>query len=65
MKIEEVLGFFPDFEELGGLKGVLCEAVSGYRDEMTRLTRELDEATMMSDLIRDDLRKLRKRYWYI
>ncbi|CAG8471874.1 10031_t:CDS:10 [Dentiscutata erythropus] len=55
LKIEDILPFFPDFNEI-------CSALEEYNTHIEDLKSEMDEATKSAESIRLDIRELRSRF---
>lgn len=65
LKIEEILPYFPDFTVIDELKDHLIKALNAYDDRLSVLNSELDEAVDSSANIRQDIKKLKKRYFFL
>ncbi|CAO3627960.1 unnamed protein product [Mucor hiemalis] len=62
LKMEDILPFFPDFVLIDDFKDEICSALEEYNIGIEELKSEMDNATLSADLIRLDVRKLRKRF---
>lgn len=61
LKMEDILPFFPDFVLIDDFKDEICSALEEYNIGIEELKSEMDNATLSADLIRLDVRKLKKR----
>ncbi len=61
LEIEDVLPFFPDFVLINDFKDEICEALTRFKDQMEDLKAQMSDAAKSSDMIRLDLRRLKKQ----
>ncbi|KAF3340737.1 vacuolar protein sorting-associated protein 18 [Carex littledalei] len=55
LSIEDILPFFPDFDEI-------CKSLKGYKNQIEQLKDEMHDATRGADNIRNDINALSQRY---
>lgn len=65
IKLEDILPFFPDFVLIDDFKEEICKSLEEYKNEIEELKRDMHDATMNANLIRDDIKELKHRYGYI
>lgn len=61
LKIEDLLPFFPDFATINDFRSEICESLEKYNSRIDELKTEMIEYTESADLIRADMKQLRKR----
>ncbi|RLN02542.1 hypothetical protein BBJ28_00014298 [Nothophytophthora sp. Chile5] len=61
LKIEDILPFFPDFVLINDFKKEICESLEVYNDRIEQLKEEMQDYTQSAELIRADMKTLRKR----
>ena len=62
LKIEDILPFFPDFVVIDDFKKEICQSLEEYNGKIERLKQEMEEYTQSADLIRTDIKQLRRRF---
>ncbi|CAM6102948.1 unnamed protein product [Calypogeia fissa] len=62
LKIEDILPFFPDFSLIDDFKEAICTSLEDYTKQIEELKREMNDATLGADNIRQDINSLTQRY---
>jgi len=62
LKIEDILPFFPDFVVIDDFKKEICQSLEEYNGKIEKLKGEMEEYTQSADLIRGDIKQLRRRF---
>ncbi|KAK9470374.1 Pep3/Vps18/deep orange family-domain-containing protein [Dipodascopsis tothii] len=62
LKIEDLLPFFPDFVVIDDFKDEICTALEEYSRNIELLRKEMDESTLTSENIRNDIASLDRRF---
>ncbi|KAG0626001.1 hypothetical protein M758_2G095100 [Ceratodon purpureus] len=62
LKIEDILPLFPDFSLIDDFKEAICASLEDYNREIEELKRDMSDATLASEDIRNDINALSQRH---
>ena len=62
LRIEDLIPFFPDFVIIDDFKDEICAALESYSRHIDTLKTEMDESAATADSIKEDIKRLDKRY---